>query len=65
MTLMSYWREIVATTRWGSYEERTCSRCFKGRVYDIERGAWVAYERCSGTWRVMVYLYPKLNHRSQ
>jgi hypothetical protein len=33
-------------------------RCFEGRVYDIERGAWVACERCSGSGRVMVYLYP-------
>ena len=32
-------------------------------VYDIERGTWVACERCSGTGRVMVYLYPKLRHR--
>jgi hypothetical protein len=32
-------------------------RCFKGRVYDIERGGWVACERCSGTARVVVYLY--------
>jgi hypothetical protein len=38
-------------------------RCFEGRVYDIERGAWVACERCSGTGRVMVYLNPKLNRR--
>jgi hypothetical protein len=38
-------------------------RCFEGRVYDIERGAWVACERCSGTGRVMVYLYPKLKRR--
>jgi len=38
----------------GSYEERTCMRCFEGRVYDIERGAWVVWERCSGTVRVVV-----------
>jgi hypothetical protein len=38
-------------------------RCFEGRVYDSERGAWVACERCSGTARVVVYLYPKLKHR--
>ena len=50
---------IVVAPRAGSYEERTCSRCFEGRVYDIERGAWVACERCSGSGRV-VYLYPKL-----
>ena len=35
-------------------------RCFEGRVYDMERGAWVACERCSGTARVVVYLYPKM-----
>ncbi len=51
---------IVAAKRAGSYEERTCSRCFEGRVYDMQRGAWVACERCSGSGRVVVYLYPKL-----
>jgi hypothetical protein len=51
---------IVAATKAGSYDERTCMRCFEGRVYDMERGAWVACERCSGTGRVLVYLYPKL-----
>jgi hypothetical protein len=25
----------------GSYEERTCLRCFEGRVYDMQRDAWV------------------------
>jgi len=35
-------------------------RCFAGRLYDIERGGWVACERCSGSRRVVVYLYPKL-----
>ena len=54
---------IVAAKRAGSYEERTWLRCFEGRVYDMERGAWVACERCSGTARVMVYLSPKLKHR--
>ena len=54
---------IVAATTAGSYEERDCVRCFEGRVYDIERGAWVACERCSGTGRVVVYLYPKLIRR--
>jgi hypothetical protein len=58
-TSTSLWREIVASTRWGSYEERTCMRCFEGRVYDVQRGAWVACERCSGTARVVVYVYPK------
>jgi hypothetical protein len=63
--LTNSWHEIVASTRGGSYEERTCMRCLEGRVYDIERGAWVACERCSGTGRVMVYLYPKLKRRSR
>jgi PHP family Zn ribbon phosphoesterase len=54
---------IVVAPRVGSYEERTCMRCFEGRVYDMERGAWVACERCSGTGRVVVYLYPKLKRR--
>jgi hypothetical protein len=53
----------VAATTAGSYEERSCMRCFEGRVYDIERDAWVACERCAGTGRVMVYLYPKLKYR--
>jgi hypothetical protein len=35
-------------------------RCFEGRVLDIERGAWVACERCSGAGRVEVFIYPKL-----
>ncbi len=35
----------------------------EGRVYDMQRGAWVACERCSGTARVVVYVYPKLNRR--
>jgi hypothetical protein len=56
---------IVVATRLGSCEERTCSQCFEGRVYDIQRGAWVACERCSGIARVMVFLYPKLNRRSR
>jgi hypothetical protein len=63
MTLTNYWRETVVANRAGSYEERTCTRCFEGRAYDIERGAWAACERCSGNGRVMVYLYPKLNRR--
>jgi len=56
---------IVAATRAGSYEERTCLRCFDGRVYDIQCGAWVACERCSGTARVVVYVYPKPKRRPQ
>jgi hypothetical protein len=54
---------IVAAAKAGSYEERSCLRCFKGNVYDMERGAWVACERCSGTGRVVVYLYPKIKRR--
>jgi hypothetical protein len=34
----SLWHEIVATTRARSYEERTCLRCFEGRVYG--HAAW-------------------------
>jgi hypothetical protein len=56
---------IVAAKRAGSYEERTCLRCFEGRMFDMERGAWVACERCSGTGLVNVYIYPKLNRRSR
>jgi hypothetical protein len=40
-------------------------RCFEGRVYDVQRGAWVACERCSGSGLVVVYLYPKLKRRSR
>jgi hypothetical protein len=54
---------VVAATRADSYEERTCLRCFEGRVYDVQRGAWVACERCSGSGRVVAYLYPKLMRR--
>ena len=54
---------IVATTGAGWYEERTCLRCLDGRVYDMQRGAWVACERCSGTVRVVVSVYPKRETR--
>jgi uncharacterized protein (DUF983 family) len=53
---------MVATTA-GTYEERTCLRCFEGRVYDSQRGAWVACETCAGTGRAMVYVYPKPKRR--
>ena len=56
---------IVAATEAGSYEERTCLRCFEVRVYDMECVAWVSCERCSGSGRVVVYLYPKLKGRPQ
>jgi hypothetical protein len=54
---------IVAAKRTDYYEERTCSRCFEGRVYDVRRDAWVVCERCAGTARVVVYLYPKPKRR--
>jgi hypothetical protein len=56
---------IVAAATAGSYEERTCLQCFEGRVYDIEHGAWVVCKRCSGSARVVVYVYPKLKRRSR
>jgi hypothetical protein len=54
---------IVAATSAGSYEERTCLRCFEGRAYDMQRGGRVACERCLGTSRVVVYIYSKLERR--
>jgi hypothetical protein len=54
---------IVGFTESGSYEERTCLRCFEGHVYEPQRDAWVACERCSGTPRVVVYIYPKPKRR--
>ena len=54
---------IVAATGASSYEERNCSRCFEGHVYDAQRGPWVACERCSGTARVVVYVYPRPKRR--
>jgi hypothetical protein len=38
-------------------------RCFEGRIFDIQRGAWVACERCSGSGRVVDYLYSRLGRR--
>lgn len=54
---------IVAAAKAGSYEERTCSRCFEGMVYDEQRGAWVACETCSGSGWAVVYVYPKPKRR--
>jgi len=54
---------IVAVIKAGSYEERTCLRCFEGRVYDVQCSDWVACERCLGTARVVVYVYPKPKRR--
>jgi hypothetical protein len=57
---------MVAAKRAGSsYEERPCLLCFEGRVYDMQHGAWVVCERCLGSGRVVVYLYPKLKRRSR
>jgi ribosomal protein S27AE len=56
---------IVAATEAGSYERRTCLRCFEGRVYDARRDARVSCGRCSDTARVVVYVYPKPKHRPQ
>ena len=52
----------MAAKRAGSYEERTCLRCFEGRAFDVQQEAWVACERCSSSGRVVVYVYPKLKH---
>jgi uncharacterized protein (DUF983 family) len=54
---------IVAATDAGSYEERTCLRCYEGRVYDAQSDAWVDCKQCSDTARVMVYVYPKVKRR--
>ena len=49
----------VAAYRSGSYEERECSRCFDGLVYDGRLGAWVGCGACSGTGRAVAFVYPK------
>jgi hypothetical protein len=41
---------IVVAKRAGSYEERTCLRCFEGRVYDIQRGALGGMRAVLGQW---------------
>ncbi len=56
---------IVAAADRGSYGERECSRCYEGREYDSERGAWVECRTCSGSGRVVVYVYPKLGRRAR
>jgi hypothetical protein len=57
---------IVAATRAGSsYEERSCWRCFEGRVYDVQRSAWVACETCSLTGRALAYIYRRPKRRSR
>ena len=58
----SSWRDVAAK-REGSYKERTCLRCFEGRVYDVARGGMRAV---LGHFfaRVLVYpLYPELKDR--
>ena len=37
--------------------------CFEGRVYDAQRDAWVACGRCSGTARMVVYVYSRSKRR--
>ena len=54
---------IVAATEAGYYEERICLRCLEGRVYDAQHDEWMPCERCSGTARVMVYVYPRPKRR--
>jgi hypothetical protein len=54
---------IVAATEAGFYEERTCLRFFEGCVVHARHDAWVACERCSGTARAVVYVYPKPKRR--
>ncbi len=53
----------VAASRTGSYKERACARCFKGLVYDGQRGAWTECETCLGTGRAVVYVSPRPKRR--
>ena len=56
---------VVAAKNASSYEERECLRCFDGREYDPERRAWVECRTCSGSGRVVVYVYPKPRRRTR
>src|SRR5215218_771384 len=56
-------RPSVVAARFGLLLDELEVGHVRGAV--IERGAWVACERCSGTARVVVYLYPKLKRRSR
>ncbi len=49
----------MATYKPGSYEERECTRCLSGLVYDGRAGAWIECGTCSGTGRAVVFVYPK------
>ncbi len=42
----------------GSYEERTCLRCWEGKQYDATAGEWVACEMCGGEGTARVFVYP-------
>jgi len=42
----------------GSYEERTCLRCWEGKQYDATAGEWVACEMCGGKGAARVFVYP-------
>jgi hypothetical protein len=54
---------IVSAKRAGSYEERTCLRSFEGASTRRSAMPGVACERCSGTARVVVYVYPRAKFR--
>jgi hypothetical protein len=56
---------IVAATEAGSYEERTCLRCFEGRVYDVQHDPWVPCQHTARKARVVVYVYPRLKRRTR
>ena len=56
---------IVGAKDADSYEERECSRCYEGREYDGLRGAWVECRTCSGSGRVVVYVYPSSKRRTR
>jgi hypothetical protein len=50
---------VCAAAETGSYEDRPCPRCLEGLTYDGRAGEWVACERCEGTGRAPVFVYPK------
>ena len=50
---------IVAAYISDSHEERECSRCLDGFVYDGQIGTWVGCGACLGTGRAMAVVYPK------
>lgn len=46
-----------------AYGDATCSRCFDGLTYDGQAEEWAACERCSGTGRVVAFLYEHAERR--